>query len=175
MVGNFGFIHDKIEVMVLVLFVMGRLPEPVPLDVLTELTLHDEGISYFDLTDCILKLVETKHLKLTDGMYSLTPKGEHNGEILEKNLPYSVRQKAEEAIAAFRAATDRNAMIKTSYNADDKAGYKVALSLSDGVGEILSMEIFAINEKQAKKLERGFRKNAEKIYHSVMKLIAGEK
>jgi len=175
MVEKFGFIHEKIEIKMLILFAMRRLPGPVAMDVLTELAMCDEGISYFDVTDCILKLVETKHLQLTDGMYTLTPKGERNGEVLEKDLPYSVKQKAEDLTAKIRAAMNRNAMIKTSRAKEDNSGYRVALSLSDGVSEILSMEIFAINEKQADKLEKGFRRNAEEIYHSVMKLIADEK
>ncbi|MCL2221472.1 MAG: DUF4364 family protein [Oscillospiraceae bacterium] len=174
MIDNIGFIHEKIEIKMLILFVMRRLPEPVALEVLTELAMCDEGISYFDVTDCILKLVETKHLHLSDGMYALTAKGERNGEILEENLPYSVKSKAEDLTAKVRAAMGRNAMIKTNRTEKDSNGYSVALSLSDGVGEILSMEIFAINEKQADKLEKGFRKNAEEIYHSVMKLIIGK-
>ena len=168
---NFGFIHEKIGIKVLILFVMKRLTKPASMELLAELTLCDDAISYFDVTDCILKLVETGHLELADGKYTLTPKGEHNGGILEKNLPHSVRLKAEDATAKIRATMDRDAMIKTHRRTDGESGYRVALSLSDGVGEILSMEIFAINEKQANKLENGFRKNAEDIYHSVMKLI----
>jgi len=174
MIENFGFIHEKIEVKMLILFVLKRLPEPVTLETLGELTLCDEAISYFDITDCVQKLEETNHLVSCERKYSLTAKGERNGEILEENLPYSVRQKAEELTAKIRASIDRNAMIKTGREPQNENGYKVTLSLSDGVSEILSMEIFAINEKRADKLEKGFRQNAEEIYHSVMKLITGE-
>jgi len=173
MVGNFGFIREQIEIKVLILFIMRRLPEPVPIDILTELTMCDEGISYFDVTECIAKLVKTKHLLFSDNKYSLTKKGEINGDTLEKNLPYSVRVKAEEAAALARAAFNRNAMIKTHRTVDDNGGYKVTLSLSDGVGEIISMELFAANERQANTFEKGFRKNAEKVYHNVIETIAG--
>ena len=168
---NFGFIHERIEIKVLILFIMRRLPEPVTIEVLTELTMCDEGISYFDITECISKLVKTKHMQLKDEKYSLTVKGERNGEILEKNLPYSVRVKAEEAAALIRSAQNRSSMIKTQRNADNDGGYKVALSLSDGVGDIISMELLAASEKQANALEKGFRKNAEKIYHAIVEMI----
>ena len=174
MIEKFGFIHEEIEIKMLILFVMRRLPEPVAMEVLTELAMSVEGISYFDVTDCILKLIETKHLQLIDDKYALTPKGERNGEVLEENLPYSVKQKAENLTAKIRTSMNRNSMIKTSHTENETGGHKVALSLSDGVGEILKMEIFAINEKQANKLEKGFRENAEEIYHSVMNLVMGE-
>jgi len=172
MIENFGFINEKSEIKMLILFVMRRLPKPVAMDVLTELTVCDERITYFDVTDCILKLVETDHLKVIDGKYALTSKGERNGEILEEKLPYSVMQKAKEVASTIKSSIERNANIKTSRVPDENNGYKVTLKLSDGVGEILSLEIFAINEKQADKLETGFREKAEEIYHSVMKLIA---
>jgi len=171
MTENFGFIHERIEIKVLILFIMRRLPEPVTIEVLTELTMCDEGISYFDITECISMLVKTKHMQLKDKRYSLTVKGERNGEILEKNLPYSVRIKAEDAAAFLRSAQNRSSMIKTQRSANSDSGYKVALSLSDGVGDIISMELFAANEKQADALEKGFRKNAEKIYHAIVEMI----
>ena len=171
MVENFGFIHDRIEIKVLVLFVMRRLPEPVTIEVLTELTMCDEGVSYFDVTDCIAMLVKTDHLKIENKKYSLTTKGRRNGEILEKNLPYSVRTKAEDATAIVRGAQSRNAMIKTSRVADDVGEYKVSLTLSDGIGDIISMDLFAANEQQATTLENGFRKNAEKIYNTVIEML----
>ena len=171
MVENFGFIHERIEVKVLILFIMRRLSEPVALDVLTGLTLCDEGISYFDVTDCLANLIETKHLRLEDDKYSLTSKGKRDGEILEKDLPYSVRVKAEAATAAVRLHQNRDAMIKTSCTANEDGGYKVAVSLSDGIGEILSMELFAANEQQANAIEKGFRKDAEQIYLSIIEML----
>jgi len=174
MVENFGFIHDRIEIKVLVLFVMRRLPEPVTIEVLTELTMCDEGISYFDVTDCIAMLVNTNHLKIENNKYSLTAKGNRNGEILEKNLPYSVRTKAEDATAIVRGAQSRNAMIKTNRNAEGEGGYKVSLSLSDGIGEIVSMDLFAANEQQAETLEKGFRKNAEKLYNAIIEMLTNK-
>ena len=171
MLGSFGFIHERIEIKVLILFIMRRLPEPVTLDVLAGLTLCDDGIGYFDVTECISGLIETKHLKLEGGKYSLTPKGEQNGEVLEKNLPYSVRTKAEAAAALVRANLNRNSMIKAHRTSIEDGGYKVHLSLSDGIGDIISIELFAANEQQAGVLEKKFRKDAEKIYHSIIKML----
>jgi len=168
MIGSFGFIHEKTEVKMLILFILRRLPEPVEMDVLVELTMCDDGISYFDVTDSISALIKTKHLRLEDGKYSLTAKGLRNGEILEKNLPYSVRTKAEDATAHIRVAQNRNALIRTNCNAEENGGYKVALDLSDGIGDILSIGLFAANQQQANSLERGFRKNAEKLYHTII-------
>ena len=169
---NFSFIHEQIEVKVLILFIMQRLPEPVTHDVLTGLTLCDEGIGYFDVTECIADLLKTKHLHLEDGKYSLTPKGKRNGETLEKNLPYSVRIKAEASAAIVRASLNRDSMIKTQRSVNDNGGYKVAMSLSDGIGDIISLELVTVNEQQADTIEKSFRRNAEQIYHAIIDILA---
>ena len=171
MKGNFGFIHEKIEVKILILFILRRLSKPVKLDVLTELTLCDDGISYFDFTECVNELVRTEHLKIEDGMYSLTGKGIRNGEITENSLPYSVRTKAEKTTSTTRAEQNRSAMIKTHSTVNPDGGCTVAMSLSDGLGDIVTLELFAANESQALALEKGFRKNAENIYNTLIEMI----
>ena len=170
--GNFGFIHERIEVKVLILFIMRRLPEPVTLDVLIGLALCDDGIGYFDIAESLADLVKTNHLQYKNDKYSLTSKGERNGETLEKNLPYSVRIKAEGSTALVRANLSREAMIKTRCSAGETGGYTVKLSLSDGIGDIISMELLAANEQQAKTLENGFRRDAERIYHAIIDMLA---
>ena len=172
MEGNFGFIHEKLDIKILILFILRRLPEPITLDALTDLTMCDDGINYFDFANCVDELVQTEHLRVRDGRYSLTEKGRRNGEITEVNLPYSVRMKAEKSTTALRAVQSRNSMIKTTHKKNDPGGScTVTLALSDGVGEIISMKLFAANESQALDLEKGFRKNAEKIYNELIKLI----
>ena len=171
MSGYFGFIHEKIEIKILILFIMRRLPEPVGIDVLTELAICDDGISYFDLTECIAQLVETGHIQLEDGMYSLTDKGRRNGEITENSLPLSVRISANKAASKKRAQMLRNGMISAFHSAEADGGYKVSLKMSDGIGEVISVELLASSEKYAFAMESGFRKNAEQVYNKIVEML----
>jgi len=169
--GNFGFIHEKIEIKILILFILRRLNSPVTFDVLTELTMCDDGISYFDYTDCVAELVKTEHVVVEDGKYSVTAKGIRNGGITENSLPFTVRMEAEKSTSEVRAANNRNSMIKTSHSINPGGGCTTKLALSDGVGDIISLEILAPNAHQAQALENGFRKNAEGIYHALLDTI----
>jgi len=173
MYGNFGFIHEKIEIKILILFILRRLPEPVPFYALAELALCDDGVSYFDFTECVSELIKTEHIKLEEGKYSLTDKGVRNGDITENNLPYSVRDKAEGKISMVRTERTRNALITTSRRVEPDGSCKVSLALSDGVGEIVSLELYAANEKQAYGLEKGFRRNAEDVYKALIEKMLG--
>ena len=45
---RFGFIHEKLDIKILILFILSRLPGEVPPEVLGELCQCDDGIGYFD-------------------------------------------------------------------------------------------------------------------------------
>lgn len=169
-----GFIREKLEIKILILFILGRLPEPITFDTLAELTLIDDGISYFDFAECVNELVQTEHITTDGYKYGLTEKGMKNGEITENSIPFSVRMKAEKNTAALRTELSRSAMISTSHTILRKGGYTVELSMSDGVSEVISMQLFATSEQQASALEKGFQKNAEQIYNRLIASILEE-
>ena len=45
---RFGFIHEKLDIKLLILFVLRRLPAPIDAESLSDLVLIDGGIGYFD-------------------------------------------------------------------------------------------------------------------------------
>lgn len=167
---RFGFIHDKLDIKILILFILQRLPEAISMDALADLTLCDEGISYFDFAECVAELVKTEHIIENDSTYAITEKGRQNGKITENSIPYSVRIKAERSTAALRCKQNRSSMIQTSQT-PRQGGVTVNLSMSDGIDNIISMELFAGNETQAYTIEKNFQKNAEQIYHQMINIL----
>lgn len=164
-----AFIRGEDEIRMLILFVLCRLTEPVPIYVLTELSECDEGVTYFDVIDCVAKLTENNHLVCDpDGNYSLTQKGRRNGELLEENLPHSVKAKAEEIAKKIQKAAERNSLIKTTHTLDKTGFCNVSLTLSDGSGEILRVGLPCANEKQAEIIKKGFRIHAEEILRYII-------
>ena len=171
---RFGFIHDKLEIKILILFILARISAPVDFDTLTELSLCDDGISYFDYSECVAELVKTEHLDFIDNKYSLTEKGKRNGTATERNIPYSVRMAAEKNAAAASAMIMRDSMLKASHSLREDGSCTVNLSLSDTLGEMISVSTYAATEEQAEMIERGFRKRAEYVYTKLMKFILDE-
>lgn len=172
---RFGFIREKLDIKILILFILRRLPEPVTFEMLNDLTLCDEGISYFDFAECVSELVTTEHVETDGHTYTLTEKGIRNGDITENSIPFSVRLKAEKNAAEARTFLSRKSMIAASHTVRRKGGYTVELSLSDGVSEVISLKLYASSQKQAESLENGFTQNAESIYNQILKLILDNK
>ena len=171
---NFGFIRQKIDIKVLILYILKRLPAPVSQNMLTELTIIDNATNYFDYIECLTELEEKDLIIVTEDKYSITPKGVRTEAEMERNLPYTIRIKA--AAGAERAAKilAREAMIKTSHAEKPEGGYTVSLSLSDGLGEMMHLDILAGSEHQASEMEKRFRKNAESLYLRIAGLLTEE-
>lgn len=71
---RYGFIHDKLDIKFLILYFMARVAAPIDFPTLTELTVCDDGIGYFEFAEAVSELVESGHLTLEDGLYSITEK-----------------------------------------------------------------------------------------------------
>ncbi len=159
-----GFIHEKLDIKLLILFVLRRLPAEIDGERLAELILIDGGISYFDYKDCLAELVDTAQVEEQERGYLITAKGSRNGEILETELPYSVRKKAERAVAPVIEEMRRSAMILANHEVGEN-GVTVYLAMNDDLGGIFYLKILAADEQQAKIMEKNFKKNAEGFYN----------
>lgn len=168
---RFGFIHDKLDIKILILFVLRRLPADIDGERLADLILIDGGIGYFDYKQCLAELVGTSQVEEAEEGYRVTAKGSRNGEILESGLPYSVRVKAERTLAPVAEEMRRSAMILANHEVT-KGGVTVYLAMSDDMGSLFDLKILAADEEQAKRIEKNFKKNAESFYQSFVEQLS---
>ena len=171
---HLGFIRDKLDIKILILFILEKLPKPVEAVTLSDLALFDGGFTWFDYTDCLAELIKTEHVEEKNGKYAITEKGRRNVNTVSSSLPYTVRAKAERLTAPVAAAMRRASMIETDIEPGPKGGRSVSMRLSDGVGEIVSMRLAVPDEAQARAIEKRFRAGAEDIYNRIIEMLTTE-
>ena len=148
-----GFIHDKLEIKFLILYIAARVSEPLPPEGMQELTMCDDGIDYFAYAECLNDLVQTEHLRLTEeGCYAITPKGLKNSEICESSLPYSVRLRTDRNVAEYNRRLLRKKQVQSRVIPRENGSYVVELQLRDDVDSILRLELTAATEAMARDL-----------------------
>ncbi|MCI2056889.1 MAG: DUF4364 family protein [Oscillibacter sp.] len=170
-----GFIHDKLEIKFLILYIAARVIEPIPFDTVLDLTMCDDAIDYFDFSECLADLVRTEHLKkLPDDLYSITDKGKRNSKICESSLPYSVRLRCDRNLASCNRKLRRQSQVRASFSRRDNGTYSVNLSLDDDMGSVMDLNLMVPREDMARMLEDRFHKNPEKLYSAIMSLLLAE-
>lgn len=171
-----GFIHDMLDVKLLVLYIMARVMYPVDLQKIYELAFQDDCLSYFDLAQAVPQMVESGHLEEVDGnRFVITELGREACAVTEDAIAYPVVQRAQKAIDTFNRAVRRSSFVKTMVQPREGGDYSVQLSLNDEVSDLLKMELMAPTQKHAYRLANAFSENAEAIYRSIMDQLLTQK
>ncbi len=171
---SIGFIRDKLEIKFLILYVVVGVGEPMPLSDVQALTMIDDGIDYFDFSQCLSELVRTDHLRINDDQqYVITPKGLKNSEICQSSLPYSVRLKADRLIAAHRQELVRRAQVRAQVQRRENGTFTVELSLSDDVDNVMRLQLMVATQEMADDLARRFQRNPEQVYSQLVTALYG--
>ena len=95
---HLGYIHDILDVKVLILYVLGLVATPVNAQTIYEFCYQDDSLSYFDVQEAIPQMVSTGHLlQQQEDLYVLTEKGRSAGEITWDGIAVAVRERAKTA------------------------------------------------------------------------------
>jgi len=171
-----GFIHDMMDVKVLILFAMARSNYPMTVQEIYEVCYQDECLSYFDVCTAIPEMVASGHLKeVEDQKFEITEKGRSDGELTQDSVAFTVKQRTENAVARFNRQIRRSSFVKTQIVDRDNGEYSVIMSLDDVKGNLMTMELMAPDQRQAARLAKLFEKKAENVYGLAMaELLDGE-
>ena len=169
-----GFIHDKLDIKFLVLYLMARVASPVDFPTPADLTFCDDGVEYFDFAESVAELVDTEHLTLEDGKYSITDKGRRNGKICESSLAFSVRRKCDQNLARVNGVLRRDAQVRTELLPREDGGVTLRLILDDDKGNIMTLDMLTVSPDQADRLAEKFRAEPEKLYHGILQVLLEE-
>ena len=164
-----GFIHDMMDVKILILFVAARVQYPMTAQEIYELCYQDECLSYFDVCTALPEMVTSGHMAQVDEeRYEITDKGRSDGKLTEDSLAFSVKQRAENAIDKFNRQLRRRSFVKSHVLPRENGDFSVVMSLDDEMGNLMTLELVAPDQRQAVRLSRLFEKKAEAIYSLTM-------
>jgi len=168
-----GFIHEKSDIKILILYILKRLPSTVDENDLWALVQCDDGIDYFDYIECIEDLVKSESIEKDYFGVVISPKGAKYIEYIETSLPISVRNKVDVEIVPIAKKLERMSLLSTKHELT-KDSVITTLSMNDGAGELLSLNIAVPSEEKALQIEKKFRKDAEAIYYKILEVLMGE-
>lgn len=163
-----GFIHDKLDIKFLVLYIVARMEAPIDFATLTDLAMCDDGVDYFIFSQAVSELVQSEHMTLEDERYAITEKGRKNGAICEESLPFSVRQKCDQNLAKINARLRYEAQIRTEVEPRENQGYNVRFILDDHQDNLMTLSLFAPTLEQANQMAEQYKKSPDVLYRTIL-------
>ena len=164
-----GFIHDMLDVKVLILYVAARSNYPMTSQEIYDLCYQDDCLSYFDICTAGPEMVVSGHLEEVEPeRYVITEKGRRDGELTQDSIAFTVKQRAENAVARYNRQIRRSSFVKTQIIPRDNGDFSVVMALDDEMGNLMTLELVAPDQRQAVRLSRLFEQKAENVYNLTM-------
>ncbi len=166
-----GYIHNMMDVKVLILFVTARSHYPLTVQEIYELCYQDDCLSYFDVCTAVPEMVTSGHLKQVDDSYEITEKGRQDGAVTEDSIAFTVKRRAEDAVEKHNRQLRRSSYVKTQVLPRESGDYSVVMSLDDDQGNLMTIELTAPDSRQAVRLSRLFEQKADDVYKMTMTVL----
>lgn len=164
-----GFLHDKLDVKVLILFILARIETPLDVDQIYEVAYQDDSLNYFVLAESLHELKDTGHLAADEkGCYTITEKGRKHGSYVEDSLAIPVVQKVTVSIQEKKDQIRRESLLSTEVTQDKNGNWIATLNYRDDDKPLMHISLWAPNEKHGKAMAENMRKNVASIYKAAM-------
>ncbi len=169
-VENGGLINTS-EIKALVCFLLLKIDVPVSRELCREV-LQEQGIAnYFDVSEAIAELIRSGNVSTDfsdeDEVMYLTQIGKGAAELLVKDVPKSVREKAFvsllDAVTRLRRERETDFEITQCGN-----GYNVSFKVKDRDDVLMSLSVYAADLNQANEFKDNFLKDPVKVYSGII-------
>lgn len=172
---RFGFIHSKLDIKLLVLYIMTRVAAPIDFATLTDLALCDEGVDYFVYAEAVAELLDSGHLRQNEAYYTATDKGRRDCGAAESSLSPVIRQRCDQRLIPLNAALKRKAQVRSEIipqgNGDSVT---VRLTLDDDQGCLFSLSLLAASRAEGEALAQRFSDHPDRIYNGILGVLLAE-
>jgi predicted RNA binding protein with dsRBD fold (UPF0201 family) len=141
-------------------------------------TMQEGGFAnYFEVNDALSELVKFGNITIEyiddDEVLYITDKGKQAAEVLETNLPRTVRERAINCAIRLMTLARRQQENKIDVEKTEK-GYNVTFTLADGDDELMKLTVFAADSMQVELLKQNFLNDPVKLYSNILSVLTVE-
>ncbi len=167
-----GFIHDKLDVKLLILYLASKLAGPVDFATLNELAQCDGGMDYFKFAEGAAELVKSGHLSIDgDGLYAITGKGRRNIADSADSLSPVIRRRCDQNVAPLNEELRRKAQVRSQVVPADGGGSTLRIAMGEGPLELFSVSLWSPTDQALLEAGERFQADPKRIYEGLLALL----
>ena len=171
---RFGFIHGKLDIKLLILYILSRAYSPIDFDTLTDLCLCDEGVDYFLYAEALPELVESGHVTQEGDYYSITDKGRRACANGESSLSPIIRKRCDQRLSPLNAALKREAQVRGRIEPWPGGAFRVSLELNDDQGSLFSLSLLASTREEGEQIVKRFTDHPDRVYNGILGVLLSD-
>lgn len=169
-----GYLHNKLDVKVLILFILARIDTPLTGQELFEVGYQDDSLNYFTFAESLPELVASGHVSEQEGRYAITDLGRRQGAQVEDSLAVPVVTKVAAAITRKQTELLRDSFITTQVSQDENGYWIATLLYRDDGMPMMTLSLMAPNQALAAEMARRLRLRADALYKSNLDAAIGQ-
>ncbi len=169
---------DSNDIKIFILYLMQSLHRPLDFTTVSEISVQDGFVNYFDFASCFAELIDNGSIRETinDGVpiYDITENGKIVVNELQSNIMNIIREKSLRSALRLLSFKERGSQIKCDSVELGKDKYIMNCEITEK--EELVMKIsFGVDSKQLLDVMMyNFDKNPEVVYKGLIAILTGE-
>jgi len=169
-----GFIHGKLDIKMLILYIMNRVAAPIDFATLTDLAMCDDGVDYFGYAEAVAELLDSGHLSQDGEFYTITDKGRRNCADTESSLSPVIRKRCDQRLVPLNQALKRKAQVRGEVVTDASGEITVRLSLDDDHGSLFSLSLLTGSEEEGQRIAKYFTDHPDRVYNGILGVLLSD-
>ncbi len=166
-----GGIRSSSTIAIIVCYIVCNIEENITAKNIVDALVEGKLANYFEVTNAISKMIKKGNITEDEnGCLGATPKCRFSVEIVENDLPLSVREKSVELVrklAALEVNKKENKVSIEPYG--DK--YKITLHVSDVDSDFMTLSLYVPTQAQAEVIKNKFVLNPAAVYEGLINSI----
>lgn len=169
---------DPNDIKIFILYLMKNVHRPLDFTTVSEISVQDGFVNYFDFAACFAELIDTGSIResVKDGVpsYDITEKGIMVVSELQSNIMNIIREKSLRSALRLLSFKERGSRISCDHEqiGDDKYIMHCEISEKDELVMKLSLEVDS--KQMLDKMMYKFDEKPEVLYKGVIAILTGE-
>ncbi len=171
---------DQVENKLLLLYLIDRMNIPMTNSQISQFTLEENFMSYFELQHILFELVQAGYLQLKQennlSYYSITNEGITTLEYFEKHVPVHIRDRILTYVTENQRIDHKAYDVTANYFYDHFSNeFIVKCGLYEKEKSLMELSLLVVSREQAKLICNNWKSNVNKLYGNIIsELISNE-
>ncbi len=169
-----GGLKNRADIKLLVCYIINNVDRPITKTQINEVMLQQSLANYFEVNQAITELLEdgniVAELDGEDEILTTTEKGRAASEVLQKDIPLTVREKAISAATRILLRARRESENKIEIQKLE-VGYNVTFTILEKEDELMKLTLYVADSEQAQQIKERFLEDPTALYSVIISTL----